>query len=88
MDAVQSGHADFGNLPFSPPLAYWNSRSPHVAIGHMWNNTPVRPCLDLEGHCRSLPRCLSSPKEADFSFGSRRRSSAQRSSLQKRVDVG
>lgn len=54
MDAVQSGHADFPNLPFSPPLAYWNSRSPHVAISHMWNNTPVRPCIDLEGHCELL----------------------------------
>lgn len=52
MDAVQSGHADFPNLPFSPPLAFWNSRSPHVGINHMWNNTPVRPCLDLEGHCK------------------------------------
>lgn len=55
IDGCQSGHCDKPKLFFDPPVQRWDARSPHVPISEMWNAVPVRPVLDLEGHCESSP---------------------------------
>ena len=54
LDGCQSGHADFPNLPFHPPLHFWNSRASHEPITEMRNQSPVRPVIDLESHCETF----------------------------------
>lgn len=54
IDGCQSGHCDKAKLFFEPPVQRWDARSPHEPISEMWNAAPVRPILDLEGHCKSI----------------------------------
>jgi hypothetical protein len=62
-DGCQSGHADFPNLPFRPAFGWWDSRSSHVALTKMWDTSPTRPILDLEGHYEDLHNALDAKQK-------------------------
>ena len=51
LDGSQSGHADYENLHFDPPLRRWNARASHEPLTRMWAAEPTRPIIDLESHC-------------------------------------